>query len=572
MDWLKMAWDWQRQASGYLMAGLSLAAGLFSCNGCGGSGDPAKERDPNSSGDALPNDPAGLQAGAGNAAGTTPDQAARSSNNSNASRPGDSSGLTASGQDGAAEFWLTEEVRQATQLRRANRFQEESDLWRRVVTRLEASEGPGSWLAAGARLSQRVADRLIQLDGNQLRQWKTYENLETRFQQNRTEIGELAATERISQEQLHNALREQLGILNQQTEIIEDLFGQPSHLLANIAYHQAEVHMSLGQWVAAYITAEKCLVQRQATLQVRHPDIVVTLKLMGQIAQQMGNNEMAEDCLTKAAQQSEKIWGAKHLAYASHASDLGVFYYSVENRKASGQQKDFSKANHWLERALKVRQEALGEQHLMTSLSRRNYALSKMAEGSSKPQNRQALDLAVANAAIDQALSGIRQQTDADNRGLLLQVISEAATIKMLNHEFEAAESLLGELVQYWRDSEHPTDLPITSAALHYRLALACAKQQTPVKREKAQQLLQQAIRLSDPAEPGARADEKTLASAQQALRKLLDAESAEQEPLAVAGRGGGELPRSIPGTEPDTDAEQSPLRVTALPSIDDSP
>jgi hypothetical protein len=563
MKWLNMIGEWQRRGLGLTAAGLSLLGGLFSLSGCGSPG-PATATDP---------DAAGTQPEPGD---STADPAALPSDRSpatpSASGTPAMAATTPSKVDGASEAaplsgdqWLEEQVRLAAKLRQAGDYPAEAAHWDQVVATLDRSIGPGNWITAGARLSRQVAKQLAGFTPQQRERWRSFEGLEAKFLQNRREMEELRGGGRIAPEQYVNATKEQLEILGQQAAVIQDLFGQPSHLLANIAYHQAETLMAVEQWVPAFVAAEKCLSQRQAVIQVRHPDTIAALKIMGQIAQQMNNLGMAEDCLLKATQAAEQVWGSQNVMYAAQANDLGVYYYWAETQKSSAIHKDYSKANFWLERGLQLRRELLGDSHALVAISRRNYALSKMAEATSKPSDRQALDLALANALISDALQSLRASEGSTSPALLLQVASEAATIKMLLHEYSEAESLLGEIATRWREHPDSTPLPISPATLFYRWGLAQARQKSPTKLASAEKLMEQAIRLGATA-PG---DAKTVAAARQALDRLQSLAGDEPQNL-IAGRPDPAGGRSAVQPEVTPGNGALPVRVVALPAIED--
>jgi hypothetical protein len=101
--------------------------------------------------------------------------------------------------------------------------------------------------------------------------------------------------------------------------------------------------VSVEQWEPALVAIERCLSLRYAVIPVRHPDTLAALKLMGHIAQQVRDVALAEDCLLKAAQAAEQVWGPQNLAFATYANDLGVFYYALENGKPTGTPRDLSK-------------------------------------------------------------------------------------------------------------------------------------------------------------------------------------------------------------------------------------
>lgn len=552
MKWLNMIGEWQRRGLGFILAGLTLIGGLFTTIGCG-SGNGTANNDQEST-DGSPNSKSNndsTQVGESSTAG-------QSTGNGQNPSSVESDTAAVNGSE-----WLEQQIRKAAELRREGDYAAEAQHWKEVVNYLERTIGPGNWITAGARLSRHVAIRLSELQADQIVEWKRFEKLELEYLQNRAEMAELRVTGRVSPQQILAATQQQLNILDKQAAIVQQLFGQPSHLLANLAEHQAETLMSVEQWEPASIAAERCLSLRQTVIQVRHPDTVSALKMLGQIAQQMKNDSLAEDCLVKATQFAEQVWGVKSIHFATCANDLGVFYYSRENSKPNGTIRDFNKANYWLERGLQIRREVLGDDHRLVALSRRNYALSKMAEAATKPADRQALDLALANSLLNQALENLRAGDEEFARTLQWQVLSEAATVKMLLHEYAEAETLLAEIAEQWQKDPGRIVLPVTPATLFYRWGLASAKQKTPHKLVAAGKLMQQSIRYADSAN-----EEKTADSAKQALARLqeISREGLEQviPDRAVAG-----TPVEAPApTEPVV--KTSPVRVVTLPPVDD--
>ncbi len=604
MKWLRMIGAWQRRGLGFVLAGLTLVGGLFSLSGCGSSNDTANT-DPESSDGALAKSAAGSTL-AGAAAGQS-SSAPPSSDASAVAEPKSGPNRLGAGAADAAPLaaaepidggqWLDEQIRQAARLRRDGQYQAEVEHWDAVVKTLERSIGPGNWIAAGARLSRQVATRLTQLTSEQRAEWKKFETLEMRFLQNRDEMQELRAQGKIEATQFVNATQEQLNILEQQAGIVRRLFGEPSHLLANLAYNQAEALVSVEQWEPALVAIERCLSLRYAVIPVRHPDTLAALKLMGHIAQQVRDVALAEDCLLKAAQAAEQVWGPQNLAFATYANDLGVFYYAIENGKPTGTPRDLSKANYWLERGLQIRRLALGDDHLLVAISQRNCALAKMAEAAAKPNEQQALDLALANGLLHAARQTLDQQASAAAHELVGHVTSEAATVKMLLHEYNEAESLLAQLANQWQANPQQVSLPVSPAVLFYRWGLASAKQKTPHKLVAAGKLMEQSIRFG----ADSAADAATVNSARQALARLqeiardglpptdgpIEQGQASNGPTAVVGLPqlpSDQIPNRLPsplGTASPTAGNDTaagdgaavgtPVRVVALPAVDDS-
>jgi hypothetical protein len=549
MKWLHMIGEWQRKGLNFLVAGLSLVGGLFTLSGCGSNTDTSSTD--KESNDPTPSPKLPLQDADSPVAATTPSPI----------QPVSQDVVEAPTLDG--NEWMEQQVRHAAELRRAGRYQDEAEHWNKAVRVLEQTIGSGNWITAGARMSRQVAVRLAELKPEQVAEWKRFETLEHQFLQNRFEMAELRSTGRITPQQYLNATQDQLKVLDQQAQIILALFGQPSHLLGNLAYNQAEILMSVEQWEPALIAAERCLSQRQAVIQVRHPDTVAAYKIMGQIAQQLNNLSMAEDCLVKATQSAEHVWGTSNVSYATCANDLGVFYYGLENQKAADARRDFTKANYWLERGLQVRRELLGDEHRLVAVSRRNFALSKMAEAATKPADRQALDLALANAMMTQALATLQEAKDPASIALHWQAKSEAATVKMLLHEYAEAEVLLAAIAEQWQADPQQATLPVTPATLFYRWGLASAKQKTPHKLVAAGKLMQQSIRYAE-----TESDEKTASSARQALSRLQEI-AREGLPDAIPDRavaGAANEPSPLTADASPT----SPVRLVSLPPVDD--
>lgn len=554
MKWLSMIGEWQRKGRGFFVAGLTLLGGLFTISGCGSSNETANK-------DKEPSDGAPSPTSTGTDAIQISDPSLAMPNSPAQAATADTTKTTPTLR---GSEWLEQQVREAAELRRSGQYANEAEHWKNVVRVLEQTIGSGNWITAGARLSRQVATRLSELSPEQIVEWKRFESLEQKFLQNRGEMAELRYSGRITPSQYVAASQDQLDLLDQQAKIVHTLFGQPSHLLANLAYNQAETLMSVEQWEPALIAAERCLSQRQAVIQVRHPDTVAAFKLMGQIAQKLDNDSIAADCLLKATQSAEQVWGTKNVAYATCANDLGVFYYGLESQKSADAVRDYSKANYWLERGLQIRREALGDGHRLVALSRRNYALSKMAEAATKPADRQALDLALANSLISQALQTLKNQQDATTVSLLWQATSEAATVKMLLHEYSEAEVLLAEIAEKWQaDPQHAT-LPMSPATLFYRWGLASAKQKLPHKLVAAGKLMQQSIRYAE-----ADKDENTATSAKQALARLQE--------ISRDGLGDSIPDRAVAGTPVQTDpssveltAPAAPVRLVSLPPVDE--
>lgn len=586
MKWLSMIGAWQRRGLGLVLAGLTLLGGLFSLTGCGSANNSA-QTDPDSNDGPLTD----------TSANTAINAVAQTANDSGGDGPSVPNRLGSAAEAAApltakppvdGSQWLEEQVRKAARLRQESQYQAEAEHWDAVVKTLEAAIGPGNWIAAGARLSRQVAARLTQLTTEQLAEWKKFESLENQFLQNKNEMRELRAAGQVTPAQYVNATQEQLGILEQQAGIVRRLFGEPSHLLANLAYNQAETLVEVEQWEPALVAIERCVSLRHAVIPVRHPDTLAALKLMGHIAQQVQDVALAEDCLVKATQAAEQVWGPENLAFATYANDLGVFYYSRESAQPAGIARDFSKANYWLERGLQIRRASLGDKHLLVAISQRNCALAKMAEAATKPAERQALDLALANGLLLAARDTLEGHASPANHELIGHVTSEAATVKMLLHEYDEAESLLAQLANQWQANPQHVWLPMSPAVLFYRWGLASAKQKTPHKLVAASKLMEQAIRFGD----GSTADASTVSSARQALARLqeisrdgLPTEATEpRDPNAAAVVG---LPKA-PSTEPRNDLPRptgsglppvgspaptgnSPVRVVALPKVDDA-
>jgi hypothetical protein len=557
MKWLSMIGEWQRRGLGFAVAGLSLLGGLFTISGCGSTNESGGNDQESKDGTPNPKMATGE---------SMPSRDATVGTNQLAALNADAK-LTTDPPTINGNEWMEQQVRQAAELRRAERYKEEAEHWKTVVRVLEQNIGSGNWITGGARLSQQLAVRLAELTPEQIVEWKRFETLEHKFLQNRQEMTELRISGKITPQQYINATQDQLKLLEQQAQIVRSLFGQPSHLIANVAYNQAETLMSVEQWEAALIAAERCLSQRQAVIQIRHPDTVAAFKLMGQIAQKLDNDSIAEDCLIKATQSAEQVWGVTTVPYANCANDLGVFYYSRENKKIANTPRDFSKANYWLERGLQIRRDALGDQHRLVALSRRNFALSKMAEAATKPADRQVLDLALANSLIGQALQTLQAAEDQPGIELHWQATSEAATVKMLLHEYAEAEVLLAEMAERWQaDPQHAT-LPMTPATLFYRWGLASAKQRLPHKLVAAGKLMQQSIRYAESVQ-----DEKTATSAKQALTRLQEI-SREGLNDSIPGRT---VEHAVAGTPiessslPSGDPPGSPIRMVLLPPVDD--
>lgn len=590
MKWLSMIGAWQRRGLGLVLAGLTVLGGLFSLTGCGSSNNSA-QTDPDSNDGPLADTSA-------NTAINPVAQTATDSGGDGQSVPNRLGAATEAASPLAAKppvdgsQWLEEQVRKAARLRQESQYRAEAEHWDAVVKTLEASIGPGNWIAAGARLSRQVATRLTQLNTEQLAEWKKFESLENQFLQNKDEMRELRAAAQVTPAQYVNATQEQLGILEQQAGIVRRLFGEPSHLLANLAYNQAETLVAVEQWEPALVAIERCVSLRHAVIPVRHPDTLAALKLMGHIAQQVQDMALAEDCLLKATQAAEQVWGPDNLAFATYANDLGVFYYSRENAQPAGVARDFSKANYWLERGLQIRRATLGDQHLLVAVSQRNCALAKMAEAASKPSERQALDLALANGLLQAARKTLDEHRSPANHELIGHVTSEAATVKMLLHEYDEAESLLAQLANQWQANPQQVWLPMSPSALFYRWGLASAKQKTPHKLVAAGKLMEQAIRFGE----GDSADANTVTAARQALARLQEisrdglpaaaAESSEPNAAAVVGlpqvpgapprndqprpAGTGLPPVGSPGPLPPPTGS-SPVRVVALPNVDET-
>jgi hypothetical protein len=186
-----------------------------------------------------------------------------------------------------------------------------------------------------------------------------------------------------------------------------------------------------------------------------------------------------------------------------------------------------------------------------------------MADASTKPADRQALDLAMANSLMSQALQTLRQSSDDPALSLQWQAISEAATVKMLLHEYAEAETLLAELAEKWRADPKGMALPMTPATLFYRWGLASAKQKLPHKLVAAGKLIQESIRYaeSDNDAKTATAAKLALARLQEISREGLD----ETMPTrSVVGTPNANPPLSEPlGTS-------SPVRMVSLPPIDE--
>lgn len=553
MKWLNMIGEWQRRGLGFILAGLTLIGGLFTTIGCG-SGNGTASNDQES----TDGSPSSKTATNGSTQVVESSSAGQGAVNGQNASSGDSETSAVNGGE-----WLEQQIRKAAELRRAGDYSAEAQHWKEVVHYLERTIGAGNWITAGARLSRQVAIRLSELQGDQITEWKRFEKLEQEYLQNRAEMTELRVAGRVTPQQYLTATQQQLDILDKQAAIVQQLFGQPSHLLANLAEHQAETLMSVEQWESASIAAERCLSLRQTVIQVRHPDTVSALKMLGQIAQQMNNDSLAEDCLVKATQFAEQVWGVQNLQFATCANDLGVFYYSRENSKPNGTIRDFNKANYWLERGLQIRRDVLGDDHRLVALSRRNFALSKMAEAATKPADRQALDLALANSLLNQALENLRRGDEESARSLQWQVLSEAATVKMLLHEYAEADTLLAEIAEQWQKDPSRMALPMTPATLFYRWGLASAKQKSPHKLVTAGKLMQQSIRYAESAN-----EEKTADSAKQALTRLQEI-SREGLEDAIPDRAVAGTP--VNGPAPTKAAEKTlPVRVVTLPPVDD--
>lgn len=370
--------------------------------------------------------------------------------------------------------WLQSQVKTAFEMRSAKSFSEEVKTWEQTINGLENRAGSGYWVTAGARMGLEVATRLSELDNVQLQDWDDFQKLDQEIGEEHARLKNQFRSGQLERTEFQQALLAPIQKCDQQQKIIESLFGQKTHLLANIAFRRAELLADREQYIAALVEAERSLMIRQMTIKVQHPDTLASLKLMGRLAEQAQKYDIARDCFSNAVSQANNVWGNDHLNYAEHANDLGVFYYGALGKRALSEV-GFADASHWLQTALHIRQTKLGENNLLTALSRRNLAQLKLAEAMSKDESSRMLELVAAEENFDKALPVFR--TQATDQSMLAQVLIESATAKMLVGEYETAEKRLREV----RDGElaefNPSALSLTVEELDFRIAAACLKQ-----------------------------------------------------------------------------------------------
>jgi tetratricopeptide (TPR) repeat protein len=563
--------DWHKRRIGWMATVLTLIGGLFGIAGCGDANDPNPGTPPSGGAGTSGGSDAGKGDGDATAADAIDSENLQNDASSLASsvpvgaaEPGHADALAASDADVAADIdWLETQVRLGAKYRATADYRQEAEHWAGVVVALQERLGAGHWLTAGARLSRGVAVRLSEMSVDDLVAWKRFESLERTFLQNKTELEELRSRGKITPQQYINATKDQLKLLTEQADIIDRLFERPCHLMANVAFNQAETLSTVEAWEPAWLAAERCLSVRMAALQVRHPDQVAVLQLMGHVAESLGRPQVAEDCFLRAVRMAEQVWGPQHLAFATHANDLGVHYYKCEVAKAPSEGKDFSKANYWLDKGLKIREGQLSAEHHVVALSKRNLGLSKLAEATSKPADRQALDLGVANFLLTSAAESLNADPRVA-RSLVWQVQSDAATVKMLLHEYAEADALLGGIAKQWEATTPAQELPLSPPVLFYRWGLACAKQKTTEKIDEAAKRMRDAIRLGTEAS----ADASTVEAARTALARLNEV-AAEGVATIIADRQPSGKTESLKMASQSEGEVKSPVRMVALPPVD---
>ncbi len=511
MSLLRRLSEWQSSSVRYCMASASILLGMAYNLGCGSSTDSQKPTDPqtNQQGSSSETSVTRLVDGSTQ---TAQNPVSGAGPNSQMTQVGNANGVKANGgamlgstKTGVAEnrnlptaqesteSWLNRQVSKAVAFRQAKNYSQENKVWSEMVQRLEKAVGAGYWVTAGARISQDLTGQLASFDREKLRSWDSFQALESRLINFKDETSNGIKTNQLNPTQRIAAVDAMISIVNQQEALVRELFGENSHLMSNLAYTKAEFLTAKGDHINGLIQAERSLNIRMVAIKVLHPDTLASYKLMAQIAQKAGKQSLAADCYVKAARQAEQVWGSDHLSFAVHANDAGVYFYSFGNSQTGVGQADFSKANYWLGRALQVRKTVLGNDQLLTALSHRNMAMAKMAEATSKPEAFQLLDLAAADSSMDQALQVIRRKSQ-DDPTMWVQVMTEAATIKMLRQQFGEAETLLLEALDSKIAKSNPAAMPISVPNLQVRAAVACIKQLNVAKKNQAKDLLQKAI------------------------------------------------------------------------------
>ena len=397
--------------------------------------------------------------------------------------------------ESAPDQWLRTKIELAAKCREEKRYSDEVQVWEDITDGLSSRAGANYWVTAGARLSHEVSLKLAKMNRTELEKWDQFQTLEARIQKNRSDWALAHAKGELSEEQYVAKLASLVEDCNQQTTIVETLFGESSHLLGNVLYQRAELQADQGKFVSALMDAERSLKIRELSIQVQHPDTLKSLKLMGRLAQKAGRLDLANDCLSRALRQAEFVWGRSHLGYADHANDLGVFYYWAKQNNAQIPN-SYSDAGYWLTTARDIRRGELGEENLLTAMSERNIALLKMSQGVAEKNSDY---LSEADAAFERAIPVFRSKST--DKVMLIQALIESASAKMLVKEFSSAESRLKEA----RNSElaefRPELLPNSVAELELRTAIACLSQDDTKKKEEGESILNHilATEFSDP-------------------------------------------------------------------------
>ncbi|MEM7516415.1 MAG: tetratricopeptide repeat-containing protein kinase family protein, partial [Planctomycetota bacterium] len=173
-------------------------------------------------------------------------------------------------------------------------------------------------------------------------------------------------------------------LLRNGRERLDALESQP-RVLAALAVVMGQVHQELGDQAEARELYARALEIRRRELPSPHPDQVESLYLLADAENELGNHDQAEPLLLEAFGQLDQL-PDDPVTRGILLNDMGVTRHWVG---------DFADAATWLERALEIRRQHLGERHIDTAQTLNNLAVVRLWQEDPEATNlmRQSLEI-----------------------------------------------------------------------------------------------------------------------------------------------------------------------------------
>ena len=153
-----------------------------------------------------------------------------------------------------------------------------------------------------------------------------------------------------------------------------------AHVLSGDIYTDtASAYQSIGDYNRALDYYKKALEIRKARLGEEHPDTAKTYNNIALVYRDMGNSEKALEYNVKAIRIRESSLGKDNVDTATSYNNIALVYRDISDKmKMLGKQKEseenLNKSLDYYKKAIQIREEALGRDHIETAFSYNNIA------------------------------------------------------------------------------------------------------------------------------------------------------------------------------------------------------